>query len=118
MASTVAVDFDGVIHAYSKGWQDGTIYDPPVEGAFEALVTLMKTYAVFIFTTRDATDVARWLNRHGLLAEVDADPQRTFWNDQGRLLVTNRKLAAVAYVDDRAVRFESWPQALSALAEV
>lgn len=42
---TVAVDFDGVIHAYSKGWYDGTIYDPPVPGALEALRNLMERYA-------------------------------------------------------------------------
>ena len=28
---TIAVDFDGVIHKYSKGWQGGEIYDEPVE---------------------------------------------------------------------------------------
>jgi hypothetical protein len=33
----VLVDFDGVIHRYSKGWGDGTVYDPPVAGARAAL---------------------------------------------------------------------------------
>jgi hypothetical protein len=30
---TVAVDFHGVAHRSSKGWLDGTVFDPPVEGA-------------------------------------------------------------------------------------
>lgn len=30
----------------------------------------------------------------------------------GVLLVTNRKLPAIAYIDDRAVRFTDWDQAL------
>lgn len=113
---TIAVDFDGVIHRYSKGWQDGTIYDPPMPGAIGSLKVLMETYAVFIHTTRNATDVAGWLSEYGFTTVVDVDgpkhPKREFWNEQGALLVTDRKLPAVAYIDDRGIRFRTWLQAL------
>jgi len=36
--NTIAVDFDGVIHQYSKGWEDGSIYDKPVKGVRQALM--------------------------------------------------------------------------------
>ena len=121
MPKTIAVDFDGVIHAYSKGWQDGTIYDPPLPGALEALATLMATHAVFIHTTRDPGAVAGWLGEHGFDTLIDIDgpthPKREFWNDQGVLLVTDRKLPAVAYIDDRGIRFHNWQQALTDLAD-
>jgi hypothetical protein len=113
---TVAVDFDGVIHAYSRGWQDGSIYDPPMCGALDGLRTLMALYAVFIFTTRDPCQVAAWLTAHGFVCRTEHEGE--FWNEQGVLLVTNRKLAAVAYLDDRAVHFEDWDQALADLADV
>src|SRR5690606_24590525 len=58
---TIAVDFDGVIHGYSKGWWDGTIYDPPMPGALDGLRALMEHYAVFVHTTRSAGQVAEWL---------------------------------------------------------
>lgn len=146
--STVAVDFDGVIHDYTKGWHDGTIYGNPVPGAQAALVRLMRHHAVFIHTTRDSYQVAHWVatrlrlptayeerrTRHahesgGLvfaLAPAEAsgaikvqgqitDDLPLFWNDQTRLLVSNRKLPAIAYVDDRAVRFEDWAQTMHLL---
>jgi hypothetical protein len=118
---TVAVDFDGVIHDYTQGWQDGSIYGQPVPGSLAALRTLMARYAVFIHTSRDPGQVAAWLADRGLTTVIDVDgpahPPRQFWDRHGELLVTDRKLPAAAYIDDRAVRFESWPQALADLAE-
>jgi hypothetical protein len=120
---TIAVDFDGVIHAYSKGWQDGSIYDEPMPGAIVGLTRLMQSYAVFVHTTRDAKKVARWIEQqtgYGIecTTQIHWLPwRRTFWNRQGLLLVTNRKLPAIAYIDDRAIRFESWDQSLTDLAD-
>jgi hypothetical protein len=118
VSRTVAVDFDGVIHAYSKGWQDGSIYDEPVPGAFTSLRVLMSEYAVFVHTTRDPIQVGRWLHERGDF-DVSLDTgHEVFWNEKGTLLITNRKLPAVAYIDDRAIRFESWGQALGDLERV
>lgn len=115
---TVAVDFDGVIHAYSRGWHDGTIYDEPVSGAIEGIKRLQQRYAVYVFTSREPLEVASWLAQwfhtvvdpeHAIGGSEQAEGGRVeFWNDREAILVTNRKLPAVAYVDDRAVRFTTW----------
>jgi len=55
----LVLDFDGVVHAYSKGWQDGSIYDPPVPGTGEALLKFLGYFQVSIFSTRSR----RWLQR-------------------------------------------------------
>mgnify|MGYP003945246683 CR=1 FL=1 len=120
---TIAIDFDGVIHAYSKGWHDGTIYDKPMPDALTALEELMQRDAVFIHTTRNPRQVARWIERkswHDIdctthLPRTWYGRRKPFWNTRGLLLVTNLKLPAVAYLDDRAVRFHDWEQALTAL---
>src|SRR5690606_4961543 len=65
MIKTIGVDFDGVIHRYSKGWFDGTIYDEPIPGAISGLRLLMQHNAVFIHTARSARQVAEWLAEHG-----------------------------------------------------
>ena len=115
--STIAVDFDGVIHGYSRGWGRGTIYDPPVDGALDALRALMEDYAVFIHTSRDPQQVATWLLSYGFTVSTD-DVGVKFWDERGGLLITNRKLPALAYIDDRAIRFESWDQVFADFAEL
>jgi hypothetical protein len=135
---TVAVDFDGVIHDYYKGWHDGTIYGSIIPGAVEALRELMEKYSVFIFTAREPEAVMPWLESHGFDVTIDercgtclgsgdiesldglckpckGSGRLMFWNLRNQLLVTNRKLAAAAYIDDRGIRFESWEQALGDL---
>lgn len=120
--TTVAVDFDGVIHRYSKGWADGTIYDEPIEGSLESLRDLMDKFAVFIFTSRYVVHVSEWLEERGFKTDIDdsrfhhtPEWNGDFWDTRGVLLITNKKIAAAAYIDDRAIRFESWTQALADL---
>ncbi|WP_019629693.1 hypothetical protein [Actinomadura atramentaria] len=112
----IGLDFDGPVHRYSRGWDDGTIYDPPAEGAVEGVHELMKRDAVFIFTARTSLLlVGAWLIQHGIPALLD-NGRHQFWNRRELVLVTNRKLPARVYIDDRAYRFTSWAQAFEELA--
>ena len=105
---TIAVDFDGVIHAYSKGWHDGTIYDEPIEGAIESIERLLKRgYKVAIFTCRAETiegaeAVANWIDNH-----------LTFKKPEYTIHVTNIKPKAIAYIDDRGIRFTNWKDVMN-----
>jgi hypothetical protein len=106
---TIAVDFDGVIHDYLHGWGDGTIYGDPIPGAHESLTELLADRPVAIFTAREVTSVATWIqDRLGIPTLADPASTIGFWTERGKLLVTNRKVAAVAYIDDRAIRFWDW----------
>lgn len=108
---TIAIDFDGVIHSYTSGWQ-GThvIPDPPVPGAIEFLAYLcgdgVNAVAV-IFSSRAKTWRGRWAIR-AWLREHSGSYWQESWAFQGieSIKVTAVKPAAVVYIDDRAQRFE------------
>ena len=71
----------------------------PLTSAVEALQKLSKDYNLYIFTTR-ANDrdqriaITEWLKRYGM--------------DPG-MKITNIKDPAIAYIDDRGIRFTNWP---------
>jgi len=114
MKKTIAFDFDGVIHKYSKGWQDGKIYDEPVEGALEAIVELLiKGYKVSVFTTRENTaEVRNWIIDK--LHECKAVVSKVFHQfPREDFEVTNKKPIAIAYIDDRGIRFTNWKDILN-----
>jgi hypothetical protein len=154
MSTTIAIDFDGVIHKYSKGWQDGTIYDGVVPGAIGAINALLKAgYSVFIFSTRGPKQIKKWLREHHsnhllymsqgdfmdqyypmtkideqiINSEEDATAKLQykmkcisvfdkFWNEKDVIGITNKKLPANVYVDDRGYKFEgSWVDTIAAI---
>jgi hypothetical protein len=121
---TVSLDFDGVIHIYDEGWKDGAIYGDPMPGALRGIAKIQKTGAVVVHTCRDPDPVAAWLREHDVaartmreirLAEGPAHVEDAFWQRQDFVLVTQKKYPSVAYVDDLAIRFTSWPQTLGDL---
>lgn len=75
----ICVDFDGVIHRYSKGWQDGAIYDPPMKGAKEELKRLVsKDYKVIIVTTRlnpEVNDLIRFYRDFSYIGSAGRKPR-------------------------------------------
>ena len=95
---TIALDFDGTLHAYTSGWLGVTnCQDPPTPGAREAVDELRRRgFRVVIYSSRAAStagaDAIRdWLARYGFVG-IDE--------------VTATKPPAVLYVDDRGLRFE------------
>ena len=107
VGNVVALDFDGVLHSYSTGWEPT---DPPEDGAHEFVEWLVGQGAeVVVVTARalsaEGTEATRkWLRHHGF-------PE---------LRVTHEKVRAAAYIDDRAIPYRSgsWARCRSEIARL
>ena len=102
----LAIDFDGVVHGNSKGFHDGNVYDDPIPGSIDAIKLLAKKYIIVLFTAKVKPDrplvngktgeelIWEWLEKYEIASLVKE--------------ITCEKPRAVAYIDDKAVRFEDW----------
>ncbi len=109
----IGVDFDGVIHKCSQGYYDGTIYDKPIEGSYEALERLSKEYTIIVNTCKAKPDrglvngktgtqlVWEWLEKYDMSKFVSK--------------VTSEKPRARVYIDDKGIRFTGWADALESM---
>jgi phosphoheptose isomerase len=112
----VGIDFDKVIHKCSKGYYDGTIYDDPVEGAYDALEKLSKRYTVIVYTCKAKPD-------RGLVSGKTGTELVWEWlKDQNMAQfvskVTSEKPRARFYIDDKAIRFTDWDSAFEMIEEI
>lgn len=111
---TIAIDFDGVIHSFEFGFHDGTIYGTPLPGSLESIKKIAEKYKIVIYTAKAKKDrplingktgtelVWEWLKKY----KID-----TLITD-----VTAEKPRAVCYIDDKAIQFINWNQALNDLS--
>lgn len=85
----IAVDFDGVLNNYT-GYDPHNLFTPR-SGAKEFLEKLHEQYDIIIYSTRNSSEIVKWLEKYHF--------------DKYVKVVTDKKPPAVAYIDDRAIRF-------------
>lgn len=120
---TLCLDFDGVLHSYSSGWQGADkVSDPPVDGAMEFLVQASEVFSIAIHSSRNSKSgsveaIKSWLRRYLREHLRSKDVQSSYRNIEGeverilmRIHYPSLKPAAHVILDDRAMTFTGqWP---------
>ena len=104
---TICIDFDGVIHDYSKGWQGEDVFGQIIPNADTGTATLKKNgWTIIIFTTRKKTEkLEKWLAENNISYDhINENPNQPEH--------ASGKIIADVYLDDRGIcfrgRWDSW----------
>lgn len=104
----LCVDFDGVVHSYSSGWQGAAVVsDPPVEGAIAFLLGALLHFDVCIYSSRSSQPggvaaMKNYLRHHAGQCWYES-PAGPGLED---IRFPEQKPAAFLTIDDRAICFE------------
>jgi hypothetical protein len=104
----LCIDFDGVVHSYDKGWQNGVIYGMAVPGFFDWVERVRDRFELVIYSSRSKDNagvmaMSLWLHE-----------QRNAWIAAGgsrvpteplEIRFTQEKPPAWLTIDDRTICF-------------
>jgi hypothetical protein len=91
----LCLDFDGVIHSYERGWQDGKIYGTVTPGFWEWAVKAQEHFKLVVYSSRSKDGIEAmhdWLIEQG-------------WPIAIEIGFAHEKPAAFLTIDDRALTF-------------
>src|SRR6266851_836098 len=107
----LCLDFDGVIHSYTSGWQGAdVILDPPVPGAMQFIAEAVNDFRIAVFSSRSnqpgGMKAMIQYMQTSLAAEYPYHAKAIFEQIEWPL----EKPAAFVTLDDRAITFDgTWP---------
>jgi hypothetical protein len=105
MKKSIAIDFDGVINPYTKGWQGPGVFEDPSQECVAAIKKLHTNYTIIIHTAREQTEFDR-IREYLLKHDIEHDEM---FEAKG----SRSKPIADVYLDDRAVTFNgNWDAAI------
>lgn len=96
----LCIDFDGVIHDYRKGWQDGSIYGDVVPGFFDWAERAREHFRLVIYSSRSKTEDGIEAMKIWLRNKVNHDSVLDWFE------FASEKPPAFLTIDDRCIRFD------------
>ena len=123
-AFTLAIDLDGVLFKIYWGDEQGMVFDinkfgEVIPGAREGMKALKKAgFYLIVHTCRTNPELNRI--EHCSVAELQKTVELKLKEEDipfDEVFAGVGKPVAAAYIDDRAIRFESWNDVLSKLGE-
>jgi hypothetical protein len=108
----LCIDFDGVIHSYERGWQDGSIYGTATPGFFAWAIQACEMFQLVVYSSRSSspegiTAMREWIGTQSVEAiERGEVPGSYEWPELwANLTFADKKPPAFLTIDDRCVRF-------------
>jgi hypothetical protein len=118
----ICLDFDGVIHSYERGWQNGELYGTVTPGFLDWAHKAGKHFRLVVYSSRSKDpdsikEMAVWIGGHAFQEgwqitdfPSEASPFLRLLHARRADLIllefTNQKPPAFLTIDDRAIRFE------------
>lgn len=101
----LCIDFDGVIHSYEKGWQDGSIYGTVTLRFFKWAIAAKDHFRLVIYSSRSKNDHGIAEMKTWLSDQIHNEYENPKPINVDDFEFASEKPPAFLTIDDRAIQF-------------